>query len=137
MDTRAAAQRWAVTWRENWAANRPEPIAALYAEGGKYGTSPFREPHIGPAGAMSYLVPVLEAQKEVRAWFGDPIVDGDRAAVQWWATALEPDGRVTYAGVSILRFDSDGLVADEWDAWNVDENLDREPPAGWGRATAE
>jgi hypothetical protein len=132
VETRDAARRWVETWRENWPANKPEPIAALYAEGGTYGTAPFREPYVGPAGAMSYLVPVLEAQKEVRAWFGEPIVDGDRAAVQWWATALEPDGRLTYAGVSILRFNSDGLVVDEWDAWNVDES-EREPTPGWGR----
>jgi hypothetical protein len=85
---------------------------------------------------MTYLVPVLEAQKEVRVWFGEPIVDGDRAAVQWWAIASEPDGRLTYAGVSILRFDGEGLVVDEWDAWNVDES-EREPPSGWAQAAGE
>jgi hypothetical protein len=133
VDTRTAAKRWADTWQRCWISGEPEPIAALYAPRGRYATSPFREPRIGPNGALAYLRPVFGEETDVRAHFGEPIVDGDRAAIQWWASLQEPDREVTYAGTSILRFDTDGLVADEWDSWN--ETIGRhEPPDGWGRA---
>jgi hypothetical protein len=66
----------------------------------------------------------------VGAWFGEPVVDGDRAAVQWWAALVENDSEVTLAGTSVLRFDGEGLVVDEWDAWNMADGR-REPPPGW------
>ena len=92
MDTRAAARRWAETWRQNWIARRALPIAALYAPGATYSTAPFREPRLGLEGALAYLEPALAEESEIEAWFGEPIVDGDRAAVQWWASFLE-DGQ--------------------------------------------
>ena len=131
MDTRTAAKRWADTWRENWMAKNPAPIAALYAPGARYATAPFRTPHIGREGAMAYVAPVLAEEEKIRAWFGEAIVDGDRAAVQWWASFEENGVEATYAGTSILLFDEDGLVIDEWDSWNrTDGRI--EPPTGWG-----
>ncbi len=118
MDTRTAAERWAQTWRDNWIAGKPEPIAVLYAPGAVYSTGPFRVPYRGPEGALAYLRPVLADESEVAALFGTPIVDGDRAAVQWWASMVEEGEPVTYAGTSVLRFDADGRVVDEWDTWN-------------------
>ena len=131
MDARSAARRWADTWRRSWVAGDPQPIAALYAPGASYSTAPFRRPYVGPAGALAYLEPVFADETDVTAWFSEPIVDGERAAVQWWASLVEEGKEVTYAGVSILDFDADSLVADEWDAWNsTDGRL--EPPPGWG-----
>lgn len=53
--------------------------------------------------------------------------------MQWWASLIEEGKAVTLAGTSILTFDDDGLVVDQWDTWNtIDER--REPPEeGWGR----
>jgi hypothetical protein len=133
MNTRDAARRWADTWQRSWIANKPEPIIALYADSATYATAPFREPQVGKSGARDYLLPVLAAQKDVRAWFGEPMVDGERASVAWWAIATEEGQPITYAGVSLLRFDADGLVIDEWDAWNMLEG-ERAPPPGWGAA---
>lgn len=88
---------------------------------------------MGPKGAMDYLGPVFADESDVRAWFGEPIVDGNRAAIQWWASLIEDGQEITYAGTSVLRFDADGLVADEWDTWNqADER--HEPLPGWGQA---
>jgi len=108
----------------------PGPVAALYAPGASYATAPFRPPHVGPEGARGYVAAVFAEEADVRATFGVPIVAGDRAAVQWWASFLEDGEPATYAGVSILRFDSDGLVVDEWDAWNRSDGR-LEPPVGW------
>ena len=133
METRDAAQRWADTWRQSWNANDTDAIVALYAPGATYAVSPFREPNIGPQGAQSYLARVLAEESNVDARFGNPIVDGARAAVQWWATYVEDGRNISLAGTSVLTFDDDGLVADEWDAWEEVEGH-RAPPDGWGQA---
>jgi SnoaL-like domain len=136
VNTQAAARRWAETWRDNWVARNGEPIVALYAEGARYSTAPFRDARIGPEGAREYVLPVLAEEAEVKAWFAEPIVDGDRASVSWWASFLEDGIEATYAGTSVLRFNDQGLVVDEWDAWNrADGRL--EPPPGWGRSSEQ
>ena len=46
------------------------------------------------------------------------MVDGDRAAVTWSAeTRLTDGGTEDLVGVSLLRFDRDGLVAEQRDIW--------------------
>ena len=55
---------------------------------------------------------------------------GDRAAVDWWAVVTTTDGAVeTLAGTSLLRFDEDGLVIEQRDAWNAEPGRVELP--GW------
>ena len=53
--------------------------------------------------------------------FGEPVVSGDRAAVEWWASWIEEGETITLAGVTMLRFDDDGKVVDQRDYWNQAE----------------
>jgi len=132
VETRDAARRWADTWQRNWSARNAEPIAALYAPDAEYSVSPSREPNIGPEGARVYLNRVFGEESEISSRFGEPIVDGNRAAIQWWATYVEAGRYITLAGTSVLQFNDDGLVIDEWDTW---EEMDghHTPDDGWGR----
>ena len=68
-------------------------------------------------------------EEDPRVWTSDPIVEGDRASISWWASLVEDGADATLAGTSILRFDADGLVVEQWDAWNQ-LALRRDPP-GW------
>ena len=46
------------------------------------------------------------------------MVDGDRAAIDWWGVITSKDGSVeTVAGTSLLWFGSDGRVVEQRDAW--------------------
>jgi len=132
VDVRAAAARWAATWQRCWEALDPEPIVALYAEDATFSSHPGREAHRGRAGVREYVEGAFGDESEVRAWFGDPIVDGDRAAVGWWAALREAGEETTLAGTSVLRFDADGLVAEQWDAWHLIAGRG-EPPDWWGK----
>lgn len=50
--------------------------------------------------------------------FGTPVVQGNRAAVDWWAVVTSRDGSVeTLAGTSVLRFGPSDLVVEQRDAW--------------------
>jgi hypothetical protein len=61
---------------------------------------------------------VFAEQAEAECRFGEPVVEGERAAVDWWGVIRARDGSVeTIAGTSLLRFDEDGLVVEQRDAW--------------------
>jgi ketosteroid isomerase-like protein len=129
MDTAAAAVRWADTWKRAWEALDTDAIVELYAEEAVLSTEPFREPARGrEAGIRGYVARVFGEERGPRVWVGAPIVDGDRAAVSWWASLVEDGTDATLAGTSVLRFDDAGLVVSQWDAWNA---LDarRDPPS--------
>jgi hypothetical protein len=114
MEVRAAAERWRRTWARGWHGHDAEPILELYAEGAHFQSHPFRDPQT-PRG---YIVPTLDAEAWADCEFMEPVVDGDRAAVEWRAEVkLKDGGTETLAGVSLLRFDADGLVIEQRDFW--------------------
>ena len=79
-----------------------------------------------------YVTQAFAEEELVRAWVGKPVVDGDRAAIEWWAALTENGVETTLAGTSVLRFDAAGLVVEQRDTWNQADGR-REPPDGWGR----
>jgi SnoaL-like domain len=129
MDTEAAMRRWIDTWESAWPTEDADAIASLYTEGVVYSSHPFREPDT----SRSYLERAFGEEELVRAWFGEPVVDGARAAVEYWAVLRTPAGaELTIAGCAFLRFDEEGRVADHRDYWDqIDGAL--QPSAGWGR----
>ena len=127
-EQRAAAARWAHAWKQAWEALDPEPIVALYSADATFSTEPFREAYRGPAGVRSYVERVFGEEDDVRVRMSTPIVDGDRASISWWASLREGGEDVTLAGTSVLRFDAEGLVVEQWDAWNVLPQR-RDPPS--------
>ena len=130
MDAETAARRWAEVWTSAWPARDADAIAALYSNETSYRALAFREPDLGLAGVRRYLDVNFAVESEIECWFGEPVVSGDRAAVEWWGTWVEQGQRLTLAGTSILRFDDDGKVVDHRDYWNEVER--REPPyEGW------
>lgn len=116
VDAREAAGRWRETWERGWRAHEPAAIVALYAGGAYFQSHPFRDPQA----PREYIEPTLAAETSAECEFGEPIVDGDRAAVEWRAeTKLEDGGEEKLAGVSLLRFDADGLVVEQRDFWTL------------------
>jgi ketosteroid isomerase-like protein len=129
-DIRAAAARWARTWTESWEGLDVEPIVALYAADVTFSTEPFREACRGHDGVREYVARAFSEEESPRVWVSEPIVDGDRASISWWAALREDDADATLAGTSVLRYDADGLVIEQWDAWNVLPER-RGPPSDW------
>ena len=118
MDVQTAARRWAQTWTRAWPAGDTDAIAALYADDASYRALAFREPDLGLAGVRRYLDQNFTVETGTECWFGEPVVSGDRAAVEWWGTWVEDGRRLTLAGATLLRFDGDGKVVDHRDYWN-------------------
>jgi len=113
VDTREAAQRWATVWERGWREHDEAAISALYAEGAFWQQHPFRDPEPG------YLARVFAEEESAETQFGTPIVDGDQAAVPWSALTRPNDGRTEdLRGLSLLRFNTDGLIVEERDYWH-------------------
>jgi ketosteroid isomerase-like protein len=109
-----AAWTWADTWSRAWAAADVEAICALYAPDARFHSQSLRD-HEPP---RSYAERVFAQQARAECRFGEPIVSGDRAAVDWWGVIEGRDGGVeTIAGTSLLRFAPDGKVVEQRDAW--------------------
>jgi hypothetical protein len=108
---------------------------ALYADGARHWSAPFREPGVGPDGVRAYVQGAFDEEADVRAWFAEPLVEGKHAAVAWWATLIEDGRESSLAGTSLLGFDTDGLVVSQWDAWNQTDGR-QEPPPGWGSSSS-
>ena len=114
MDSSEAARRWASTWARAWPAADVEAIAALYAAEAVFYSHPFRERQ----GPEEYVRWAFRDQAGAECRFGRPLVQGDRAAVDWWGAITARDGSIeTVAGTSLLRFDEEGLVVEQRDAW--------------------
>ena len=64
-------------------------------------------------------------------WFGEPVIAGNRATVEYWAILVENGREVTIAGVALLRFDRAGRVVAQRDYWSLEEG-GHEPPEAWG-----
>ncbi len=116
MDPRDAAARWVDVWTRGWSVQDPKPILELYAPGCLYRSHPFRE-----AGTPEeYIRRVLAEEESVEFEFAEPIVDGSRAAIEYHARSrLKDGGSEEYTGVSLVRFDDDGLVVEQRDVWTL------------------
>ena len=124
MDAREAATRWRDVWERGWREHETGEILGLYAEGATLQSHPFREP-VAPA---EYIGPTLGEEVSAECWFGEPLVDGDRAAVEWWAFVREDGRDITLAGTSLLRFREDGQCVEQRDAWAAaDGRVERRP----------
>jgi hypothetical protein len=114
VDAEAAARRWAEIWSRGWPAADVEAIADLYADGAVFYSAPFRDRQA----PREYVEWAFAEQAEAECRFGEPLVAGDRAAVDWWGVITSKDGSVeSLAGTSLLRFDADGRVVEQRDVW--------------------
>jgi ketosteroid isomerase-like protein len=110
----AATRAWIDGWSRAWPVGDVATVAALYAADALFFSHPFRKLQ-APA---EYAAWAFADQSRAECRFGEPIVSGDRAAVDWWAAITANDGSVeTVAGTSLLRFAPDGLVVEQRDAW--------------------
>ena len=116
MDAAAAARAWVEGWTRGWENGDAEAIGALYAEDAVYRSHPFREPE---KSARDYALRAFADEELAECRFGEPVVDGDRAAVEYWAV-LQADGdEETLAGIALLRFGADGRVVEQRDYWSM------------------
>jgi limonene-1,2-epoxide hydrolase len=125
------AQEWVEAYGRAWVERDVEAAVALFTEDGVYRSSPFREPHVGSDGVREYWTRATSTQEELDLRFGKPVAEGDKVAVEWWATMRDEGAWITLPGCLLLRFAPDGRCEELREYWHVEDGR-REPPPGWG-----
>jgi hypothetical protein len=114
VNAEAAARAWIDAWDRAWRAKDVAPLAAVYTDDVVFRSHPFRDPQP----PLEYARGAFEEEgEELELWWGEPLVSGDRGAVEYWAVLTENDELVTIAGIATLRFGPDGRVAEQHDYW--------------------
>ena len=123
---------WAQNYRTAWETSDSDLAASLFSEDGTYRDDIFKdEPNRGRAGIVDYWAGVTSVQSDVTVLMGRPLVDGDRAVIEFWTTMRVDDAPVTLAGALLLDFNDEGLCASLREYYNFTDGF-HEPPDGWG-----
>jgi SnoaL-like protein len=132
---------WIETYGRAWREKDDEAVGALFTEGALYVSHPLEPPHRGSDQIRAYWRRATGTQEDLVLRFGEPVLDGRRAAVEWWATMRDAewaagegtdDDRLTLTGCLVLRFAADGLCKELREYWNVGFGPPRHLPEGWG-----
>jgi ketosteroid isomerase-like protein len=126
------AREWIERYGAAWRSGDAEAAAALFSEDAVYRSSPFRAASVGGAAIRDYWSGATSTQEGLELRFGEPVVDGDRLAVEWWATMTDSGAEITLPGCLLLRFGGDGRCEELREYWHVEEGR-VDPPEGWGR----
>ena len=124
------ALEWIAAYGRAWEAGDAELAVALFTEDAVYRSSPFREPHVGADAIRDYWRRATGTQEETAVRFGEPVIEGRRAAVEWWAVMRDEGEWVTLPGCLLLRFAADGRCQELREYWHLEEGR-REAPSGW------
>jgi ketosteroid isomerase-like protein len=116
VDAAAAAKAWVEGWTVGWENGDAEAIAALYADDAVYRSHPFREPE---RSARDYALRAFADEELVECRYGEPVVTGDCAAVEYWAVLSAEGDEETLAGIAWLRCGPAGRVVEQRDYWSM------------------
>jgi SnoaL-like protein len=129
VDANAAARGWAEAWTRAWRALDADLLQPVYANEAVHRSHPFRE----PGNPIEYARRAFaDEEGEPEVWMGDPIVAGNRVAIEWWAIVTENGKQVSLAGTSILRFDAQGRTVEQTDYWGQTDSS-TPPFKGWAQ----
>ena len=132
VSTRLIVTKWIHNYSKAWQKKDAKTIASLFSEDASYHSHPFRLVNQGKKSVLDYTLGALEVGEVYTVRFGRPIVEGSRAAVEYWTTMKEKVEDVTLAGCLTLRFSKNGLCKELHDYWVLQTGR-LSPPADWGR----
>ena len=126
-----SVQEWLEGYRKAWVERDVEAAAKLFTENSQYREQPFQDAFQGAEGVRDYWARVTATQADISLEWGNPIIDGDRTAVEWWVRLTNGGEPVTLAGSMTLLFTPDGRCRDLREYWHyAPEHVS--PPQGWG-----
>jgi hypothetical protein len=129
--TRLAVNRWIRNYSKAWLKKDAKAITALFAEDASYHSHPFRPVNQGKKSITDYTLGALDVGLVYEVRFGKPVVEGSRAAVEYWTTMKEKLNDVTLAGCIMLHFAKNGLCKELHDYWVLQIGK-QQAPINWG-----
>jgi len=128
---RLVVNRWIRNYAKAWLKKDAKVIASLFAEDATYHSHPFRPLNQGRKSILDYSLGALDVGLVYEVRFGKPVVEGSRAAVEYWTTMKEKVEDVTLAGCITLQFTKNGFCKELHDYW-VLQTGKLQAPLNWG-----
>ena len=125
-------REWLGAYARAWRERNPDAAVALFTKDAVYRSHTFREPHVGSEAIRAYWAGATARQEEVEVEMGEPVIEAERVAVEWWTTMRDGGEDVTLPGCLILRFAADGRCEELREYWFLEPGR-RTPHDGWGR----
>ncbi len=122
---------WLERYRRAWIERDADAASRLFTEDASYREQPFQAAFVGRAAIRDYWARVTASQTGVELRYGQPVVHGNRVAVEWWANLQTNDGPLTLAGEFLLLFADNGDCRELREYWLLTQGR-AEPPPGWG-----
>jgi ketosteroid isomerase-like protein len=125
---RELAARWARAYGSTWSQWDVDAFVALFSDDVIYVDHPTGQTVRGRADLAEYVRNEQREQGPVAVRMGEPVVEGNRLAAEFWATG--EDGAI--AGGFVARLDEDGRCSLFREYWFELEGP-VEPFPAWGR----
>ena len=122
---------WLERNRRAWIEKDADAASRLFTADATYREQPFEAPFVGRAAIRDYWARVTASQTSVELHYGQPVVDGRRLAIEWWALLQVNGTPLTLAGEFLLLFAESGECRELREYW-VSTPARVEPPPGWG-----
>lgn len=129
---RLVVERWIAEFLRCWRESDAEGVVGLFTPDAIYRSGPFRPAAHGSAAIRAYWIRSTGAQRQIRVVAGEPVIEGNRAAVEWWASWTEEGRPVTLPGCMVVRLTLEGRCEELREYWQF-EQAERPVPDGWGR----
>ena len=126
-----AGQEWLSRLGQAWRNGDSEAAGDLFTADASYHAHPFQSPLQGRAAIAGYWASATENQTAIDLMFGEPLVAGDRMAVEWWSVTEQKGQTTTDVGGLFLTF-AEERCSDLREYWNLTDGT-VDIPEGWGR----
>lgn len=98
------ARKWLHEYGAAWERG-DAGVLHLFTPDATYQSAPFRDTREGHDEIRAYWEGANSTQSETRVLMGDPLVDDDRVAAEWWTTMSDDGQPLTLPGVLLLEFE--------------------------------
>lgn len=137
--SKQTATKWMQGYLQAWQSRDANAVVKLFTPRGVYQSIPgvSNQTFVGRKAIHKYWFDVTRPQSMIHGVQGQPIVDGDRAAIEIWVTfrdpVYNPKGKhmITLLETNVVTFVRGGLASKNVEYWNIIPGV-HAPPPGWG-----
>lgn len=137
--SKQTATNWMQGYLNAWETRDANAVVKLFTPHGVYQSIPgvSSQTFVGRKAIHKYWFDVTRPQSMVHGIQGQPIVSGDRAAIEIWVTFRDPvynpkgNHMITLLETNVVTFVRGGLASKNVEYWNIVPGV-HSPPPGWG-----
>lgn len=138
--SKQTATQWMHGYLQAWETRDADAVVKLFTPSGVYQSIPgvANQTFVGRKAIHKYWFGVTRPQSMIHGIQGQPIVSGDRAAIEIWVTfrdpVYNPKGKhmITLVETNVVTFVKSGLASKNVEYWNIIPGV-HSPPPGWGK----